>query len=334
MDNTSSEPLQPVTEIITALKPGNFASWFSGVLVCILFVLLAGIPGNLLTILAYSKCKELQTPTNLLICNQSVGDLFTCLSGLIFVVVLYTEAGQALVASHKYPCLVILALVTATLQSSVANILALSTERFIAVYFSLDYYNWVTDRNVKRSVAVIWTVVIAVNCLPLLGWNSWKSETPCVSFNMYSKIFYQGLFVFPNLICLLVCAAENFAIAFTALRKQRLVAVAVIAQNPQTEEANIKRRNQFKVTKMLLLVVGCFYAAWLPIIVFNTIVFSKPSSWEQNGAPRWFLITFEYSKVILGANTIVNPFIYGWKNLQFREAYYRLLGIKRTQNEP
>ncbi|ELU01694.1 hypothetical protein CAPTEDRAFT_133785 [Capitella teleta] len=336
MDNITSEPLQPVTEILTALKSWIFPSWYSGVIVCILVVLAAGIPGNLFTILAYFKCQQLRNPTNLLICNQSVGDLFTCLSGYLFAVLVYTEVGQALAASHKYLCLVSLGLTVATLQSSIANILALSTDRFIAVYFSFEYYNWVTDRNVKIAVVTIWTVVISIFCLPLFGWNTWKPEAPCVSVNMYSKTFFQGLFIIPNLLGLLVCAVENFAIAFTSIRKQRSIApmAVVVSEEQQTEEGNAKSKNQFKVTKMLLLVVGCFYAAWLPFILLNTLIFSMPTAWEKNGVPKWILIAFEYSKAFLGFNPIINPFIYGWRNVLFRKTYYKLLGIKIYQNEP
>ncbi|ELU12776.1 hypothetical protein CAPTEDRAFT_192604 [Capitella teleta] len=128
----------------------------------------------------------------------------------------------------------------------------------------------------------------------------------------------------------------NHIIALMAVRKQRSIAAAVVVQNgdQQTEDANIRSGNQFKVTKMLLLVSGCFYAAWLPWIALNSLFFSLPSSWKKHGVPRGVLVAFEYSKPLVAANTIVNPFIYGWKNLLFRDAYYKLLGIKRNPNEP
>ncbi|ELU08676.1 hypothetical protein CAPTEDRAFT_187631, partial [Capitella teleta] len=200
----------------------------------------------------------------------------------------------------------------------------------------LYYYNWVTDRNVKIAVVAIWTVVISINCLPIFGWTTWKPGVPCMTVNVYPQIFFQVLFIIPSMGCLLVCALGNFAIAFMAIRRQRTIAATAIASsaNQQTEEAKIKSGKEFKVTKMLLLVVGCFYICWLPWIILNSVFFSSPSSWKTAGAPKEILIAYEYSKAILVANTIFNPFIYGWKNKLFRDAYYKLLGIRRTEIGP
>ncbi|ELT94936.1 hypothetical protein CAPTEDRAFT_143381 [Capitella teleta] len=340
MDNTVFEP-QSVTysaslgdTVTTALKPKFFHSWTTGLFVCCLIVLAAGIPGNLLTILAYFKNQQLHNPTNILICNQSIGDFFTCVTGPLFAILNYTKVGQALASSHKYLCLVSLALVNTVVQSSITNILALSTERFIAVYFSLRYYNWVTETNVKRAVVAIWTVVILINWIPLFFWNVWMpGGMPCMPVIVLPEIFHI-YFTIPSMTCLLICAVENMAIAFRAVRKQRsIIAVAVQNVDQQPGEANTKSRDQFKVTKIMLLVVGCFFAAWLPWIVLVSILYRLPPSWEKYGIPTWVLVAFDYSKVFLAANTIANPFIYGWKNLLFRDAYYKLLGIKRNPNE-
>ncbi|ELU12753.1 hypothetical protein CAPTEDRAFT_192576 [Capitella teleta] len=338
MDNSTAEP-QSFTihtasddTAIEALKPLVFHSWYTGVLVSGLVILAAGALGNLITTLAYFKYEQLHSPTNILICSQSLGDLFTCVTGLLYAILSYTKVGQAMGSSHKYLCLVSIVITLMSLQSSIINILALSTERFIAVYFSYRYYNWVTETNAKRAVVVIWTVVICINGISIFAWNTWTPGLPCQTVNVYPQIFFQGYFIIPSLICMLICAIENSFIALMAVRKQRSIAAAVVVQNgdQQIEDANIRSGNQFKVTKMLLLVSGCFYAAWLPWIALNSLFFSLPSSWKKHGVHRGVLVAFEYSKPLVAANTIVNPFIYGWKNLLFRDAYYKLLGIKRN----
>ncbi|ELU12501.1 hypothetical protein CAPTEDRAFT_214828 [Capitella teleta] len=216
MDNATLDP-EAITSLVSlaSAERAPYYSWYTGVMICGLVVLMAGIPGNLLTILAYFKYDQLHGPTNLLICSQSIGDLFTCLTGPIFAVLNYTVDGQALASSHKYLCLAGLGMVLAALQSSIFHILALGIERFIAVYFSLYYYNWVTDRNVKIAVVAIWTVVISINCLPIFGWTTWKPGVPCMTVNVYPQIFFQVLFIIPSMGCLLVCALGNFAIALT-----------------------------------------------------------------------------------------------------------------------
>ncbi|ELU01931.1 hypothetical protein CAPTEDRAFT_204269 [Capitella teleta] len=332
MDSTTFEPTLDANTLAPA-KLSDYHDWNTGVLVCGIAVLMAGIPGNLLTILAFFKYKQLHSPTNILICSQSIGDLFTCLTGPLFAVWNYTEIGQALASSNKYLCLSSLTLLMLALQSSVVNILALSTERFIAVYFSLRYYQWVTDATVKRVVVIIWIVVITINFLPLFGWELWKPGVTCMTFNIYPRIYFQAFFIMPTLICLLVCAVVNFAIALEAIKRQRSIVAVVVMENAANEEANAKSRNQFKVTKMLLLVVGCFFTTWLPYIIFNCISYSLPSPWKIHGAPDWFAIPSELSKTMLVVNSIVNPFIYGWKNVLFRDAYYKLLRVRKTPTD-
>ncbi|ELT95600.1 hypothetical protein CAPTEDRAFT_210525 [Capitella teleta] len=332
MDNITSEPETASNSQFTGMqKPVIFYSWYHGILGTMLIILMAGIPGNVLTILAYFKEGQLRSPTNLLICSQSIGDLFTCLVGPLFTVLIYTEIGLALTSSHKYLCVTSLALVMTSLQSSVMNIIALCSERFIAVFFSLRYYDWVTDVTVKGAVVTIWTMVILINCLPLFGLNKWKPGIVCKPEEVHPKIYFQGLVTIPIMFCLMICAMQNIAIAVMAVRKQRSISpqVSIPDEEQQADEAKIKSRNQFKVTKMLLLVVGCFYTTWLPWIVCNSIYFSLPSSWRNNGVPEWFSFLNECSALLLSTYPIVNPFIYGWKNLLFRDAYYKLLGIKR-----
>ncbi|ELU14113.1 hypothetical protein CAPTEDRAFT_189844 [Capitella teleta] len=181
MDNSTFEPLN-VTDAAVIGETVVYRSWYQGVLACDLVILAAGIPGNLLTILAYFKYKQLQSPTNLLICSQSIGDLFTCLTGPIFAVLNYTEVGQALASSNKYLCL--------------------------------------------------------------------------------------------------------FHYKHSGVRHREVIAASV----------------QFA------------------------------ASLERKWDPKWVLVANEYSKAVLVANTLVNPFIYGWKNKPFRDAYNKLLGIRKTSN--
>ncbi|ELU16525.1 hypothetical protein CAPTEDRAFT_90101 [Capitella teleta] len=297
-------------------------------------MLTAGVPGNILTIVAYCKCEHLQSPTNLLICNQSIGDLFTCITGPLFVILNYTQAGLVLTSSHRYLCLICLASLLISLESSIFNILALSTERFIAVYIPYHYYSWVTVTRTKRVVISIWSVVVITNCLPIMGWENWTPGVPCMTIYVYPKIFFQFVFVIPCLVCLGACAIENVLIAIMAVKKQRSIAPALPVNHDQLqEEAARKIKRQFKVTKMLLMVVGVFYITWVPYLVLNSILYSMPTSWKDRGVPEWVVILNELCKPLVVVNTITNPFIYGYKNQTFRDAYYKVLGIRNTQIE-
>ncbi|ELT94471.1 hypothetical protein CAPTEDRAFT_213487 [Capitella teleta] len=317
-----------------APRSAIFRPWFTALMVTGLLMSAAGVPGNLLTIVAYLKHAQLRNPTNLLICSQTIGDLLTCLTGPIFFVLNYSEAGLVLASSYKYLCLIGLGTLMLSLQSSILNILALSTERFIAVFSPYDYYSWITETKVKIAVAVIWSSVLVINFLPFFGWDTWSADGYCMATRVYSPIFSQFIYLLPCAICLLISAVQNILIGGMAAKKQRSVVPVAAQGNQESADDGAARKSQFKVTKMLLQVVGVFYISWMPQIITNVLLINPPKSWRQNGIPEWYYFMNEWAKPAMMINTIANPFIYAFKNVHYRTAYFKILGIKNNEVEP
>ena len=139
----SIEPIPPTI---------NYKDWYLGVFFWVYLAIIAGIPSNILVLVAYIKFPSLDTPTNLLICNQSVADLLFCLTTMMFVWFNYTVMGLKYASYHKYACLIMLFTVAVSLWSSVINLLALSVERFLAIAFPYHYLRWVSPMTVKNSI--------------------------------------------------------------------------------------------------------------------------------------------------------------------------------------
>lgn len=318
--------LMPVVTGFSLYRP-----WYPIKVSIDIIVMIASIPLNALTVIAYIKFPELRNPTNFLICTQSAGDLFTTFTAPYALMLGYTRFGLNTIGKMKYPCLCGLSISLMALLNSFINMLVLSVERFIAVYFPFKYFIWVTDQSVKIVIAVVCSIVFIINILPLFGWNEWKQSMNCFTSLVYSKIFFQYLFLIPCVIILLMTALVNIAISVLALRKRN----SITPMENSAEGGNSKsttpfrQTTQYKVTKMLLMVVGFFYLSLLPYLVINTLYFAQPKSWKLYGLPKWFPLASDFTKSLLLLNALANSVIYAFQNRQFRNAYFKILGITR-----
>ena len=120
------------------------------------------LPGNVLVVIAFIKKPSLRTPTNTFILNQSVADLLSALTAVIFVVMNYTYAGLSYILQSKAACLTSLWLVMFSLSASLINIFALSLERFVAVFFPYKYIDVVTPKAAWIVNCVVWIVVLVM----------------------------------------------------------------------------------------------------------------------------------------------------------------------------
>ena len=317
MDSTWTEAYgetELVWQTVVAAK-----SWYPFIIVLMYVVIVGAIPGNVLTILAFIKYPALRTPTNYLICNQSCADLLFVVTSQLFIWFNYTSAGLAFIGQHKYACVMSLWCALGPMLLSLVNMFLLSSERLLAVVWSLRYFSWVTERSVCLAIGVSWCLVILINSLPLLGWNVWQFGHNCMTMEVYPSIYYLFLYMLPSLLMLILTAVFNIIIAIIAAAKNRIAPVSQDSACAKSSQAA-----SYKITRMLLTVVGVFYLSWMPYLVM-TVVYFLAKAWKTQSPPEWFLLLHEVSKSLLGLNGICNPFIYARKNIKFRIAYRRLL---------
>ena len=214
--------------------------------------------------------------------------------------------------------------------------MAVSSERLISIAFSYQYFTWVTDASVKKLIIVLWTVILAIASLPLLGWNMWQPGGKCMTMQVYHFQYFLYFFALPILISLSLTALCNITICLIAIQKRRVAPQQIIVSNNVTNGDNSNgttnhsstASKQFKITKMMLMVVGVFYISWLPYLMLTILYFTPPQSWMKHGVPEWVLAVHEVSKGLLLFNAAINPVIYAWKNSKFRNAFSKLLGHK------
>ncbi|KAF7649652.1 hypothetical protein LDENG_00138090, partial [Lucifuga dentata] len=116
---------------------------------------LAGVAGNVMTILVVSKYRDMRTTTNLYLCSMAVSDLFIflCMPLDLYRMWRYRpwRFGDALCKLFQFVS-------ESCTYSTILNITALSVERYLAICFPLRAKALVTKRRVRALILLLWTV--------------------------------------------------------------------------------------------------------------------------------------------------------------------------------
>ena len=317
--------------------------WYIAIILLAYLVIVVAVPGNILTLISYYKFESLKTSTNFLIANQSLTDALLGFAAQSFIWANYTQWGLNISSTYKYACLITLACINASLIASILNIFSLTIERLCAVLFPLRYYQWMTEAVTKKMVIAIWAYVALFTLPPLLGWNTWIPGRKCMSILALDTYYFIFLFILPSACALALCVIGNTIIAVVAFKKSKvepanIQPVGVLSVSSQIQPSDVDATTgppdnavkSYKITKMLLTVVGIFCLCLLPWIIITLILFKPPEGWKVRGPPEYILILHELSKVMLLVNTAANPFIYAWRNAQYRKAFQRLLRFKHN----
>lgn len=297
----------------------DLRSHFTVIIALFHVVVTSGIPGNLLVFLAYIKFHALRSPTTLVILNQSVADLLTCIIITPYTWFNFTHSGADFIGQQKYLCLLFLFCGTVVVVSSAFNVFVLSMERFIAIVMPFRYYEWVTMKSAKISLAILWSIVVISTCPPLLGWNSFKSGSGCSPARVYAEDYVTYMFFIPNMTLSIVTAIINVIIGVTALKiKKRISDENVIIEGDKKQPS----KSDFKIMKMFMMVTGAFYATWLPYTALFLVFYTSPSWLRPN--IKLLVVLFDVAKVLVFANPAINSFVYASKNRSIRESIIKL----------
>ena len=299
-------------------------AWHPAMIAIFHLLAISGIPGNLVVIIAYIKWPVLRTSTStLVVVNQCVADLLACMVVMPIPWFNFTAEGSAFIGKHKTLCLLSLFAGSTTVVCSSFNIFVISVERFICVVMPYRYYQWVSIQSVKKWLAVLWTVVFLSTCPPLLGWHNFHYGAGCSPATVYPKSYSAAFFLIPNLVLAILSSLLNVIICAVAYRMRNQIADEMVAQNGEDQHRNVTKAD-LKIMKMFRLVVGAYFATWLPFTVIFLILSTQPA-WLKRGVPEWLFLLYDIARVLVVVNPAVNSAIYAFKNKDIREALLKML---------
>jgi hypothetical protein len=307
METSTSDPVSDPVE-------RAFEEWRTGIFAWTLIVVVFGIPTNSLLLHAYHKHPELLSPTHLLILNQGITDLLSCLVVPFYAYMNYTASGIRVMSDEKLVCLVGLFSIMLTMWSSVFNLLLLSIDRLTTIQFPYHYARLVNEPRVKVVIFMLWTSMVTLLMIPMFGLNTWRPNGQCIASSVLPEAYFMNVFLFLTFLVLILVALINLAICGIVIRKRRVLPSG--AEPPEPGQ-----KSQYKLTKMLLIVVGVFYLCWLPYVLTSATPLLLTT------VPSWLPMLVECAKAPVVVNGAVNPLIFAWKNAALRKVFKKTLGI-------
>uniref|UniRef100_X2ALK6 G-protein coupled receptors family 1 profile domain-containing protein n=1 Tax=Capitella teleta TaxID=283909 RepID=X2ALK6_CAPTE len=289
--------------------------WYNTLLIWNAISALLVVATNLLPLIAYVRTKELQTPTNRLICNQSLSDVLSALASQPFAWIGYSQSGIMASKVNKWVCLWGIFSIRVSQLAALVGVLLLTLERSVAIFSPFNYYVFITDKVVRWMIGCAWMFAVVVTILPLLNWNLWSPGMRCFTVYVFPRIYNVFIYVSFFLV-FTTCAILMVGIAVVAIKKNRV-----------DDSNSAARIGHIKVMKMLMKVVGIFFLTRVPYTAMTFVWLSVPSG-EREQMPNWFLEWHDYTKVLMYGNSICNPLIYAHSNSQFRNAFKRILRLQ------
>ncbi|XP_012676703.1 growth hormone secretagogue receptor type 1 [Clupea harengus] len=289
---------------------------------------LVGVTGNLMTIIVFTKYKDMRTTTNMYLSSMAFSDLliFMCMPLDLYRIWRYRpwNFGDQLCKLFQFVS-------ESCTYSTILHITALSVERYFAICFPLKAKVVVTRGRVKCVIVVLWLVaccsagpifvIVGVKHIngtdPLETNECTITEYAIRSGLLTMMVWVSGVFFFLPVLCLTVLYS---LIGRRLWRRKR---------NPFAHNISNRDKTNKQSVKMLVVVVMAFVLCWLP---FHVGRYLSSKSSEAN-SPLISQIS-EYcsliSFVLFYLSAAINPILYNIMSNKYRIAACKLFGMKHS----
>ncbi|KAL6097139.1 adora2a [Pungitius sinensis] len=298
-----------------------------------LVIAFLSVAGNVLVCWAVCLNSNLQSITNFFVVSLAVADIAVGLLAIPFAITISTGF-----CADFFGCLFIACFVLILTQSSIFSLLAIAVDRYIAIKDPLRYNSLVTGLRAKCVITLCWVLSVGIGLTPMLGWNRGRNSTAAAR----SKICPEGLteclfeevvtmdyMVYFNFFgCVLVPLALMLVIytnIFMAARRQLRLMGSKGLHAPSPGESASPRsprstlQKEVHAAKSLAIIVGLFALCWLPLHIINCF------NYLCRNCGRAHIWVMNIAIILSHANSVVNPFIYAFHILEFRQTFWRIL---------
>ena len=301
---------------LTQVSPQSMGLGLTSIIIVSLqlAVMILVLSGNSLVIFTYKTFPHLQTVTGKFIVNLALADFVLGLSLPFQVMFFFIKSmeGVEVVCMLRYQTVIF------TSMTSLMSLLCAVFDRCVAIFAPLRYHAVMSDKLAYLMITFSWMYALLISSFPLFGLNMWTTETSCIYELVMTR--YYRIVVSSHFIVLSVFMFSCYTVIYlVAWQHRRRIAV---------ELANIncsKLQYDAKMAQVMACVMLSFALCWLPFCILQlmqVVNFTTDKAIAANFA------------VFIGViNSAVNPFIYAWKNCQYRRAFKKILGCHRNQNQ-
>ncbi|XP_078349571.1 adenosine receptor A2a-like [Oculina patagonica] len=236
--------------------------------------------------------------TSLFLVSLSVADFLLCAVYQPLLVIRFNHPDQ----TQSY-LLSMLFFGKLLMTASLNGLLAVSFDRFVAIYLPFKYITWMNETNVARLILISWVVALAVGILNLSDNFGVKAFS-----HLYTTI-------------VIVVVPILYGVIYKEARKQTQ---RIINQStPTTKDFPNRHHLTDRAIKGVGLVLVTTLLCWLPMILFPAFSETLKSDEDILRAVLWCLTAS-------CVNSCVNPFIYFYKFSKFRRNVRKLFQKTRS----
>ena len=206
-------------------------------------------------------------------------------------------------------------------MASLAHVLAVNGERYMAIVFPLKYKELISATRIKLILLAIWLVTLA----------------EAIGFTYANKLGYQCLleatirpglaFAIPVLtiaVPLVAVVAIYIHIVIVVVRKLRFM-----AKSSNVDEVALAR-SQRKMFVTVTAILVAWIVCWLPLMcVFLTITGAQAFDIELDLGQ--FVSMYYYVEVMSYGNSLLNPILYFLTSADFRKAGLLMFKCKSSE---
>ena len=272
----------------------------------------AAIAGNTLVLIAIYRSPHLRVVSNFFLASLAMADLFV---GLVIDPVLIAKTVKNVNSFDKNPLAI--AAVVLSIQSvtaTVYNLSVVSIDRYFAITVVFRYTEIITPRRCALTIAAVWVLSIFFGFsrffvtddkdLPVL-WSAASVVTFIIPFCVIAFCYYK-----------------IFRVAKTQSRR-------IVAANTLSSQQWRQSKRDRKAAYTVAIIIGIFLAFFFPNLVLSSL---QNSTTDECYKQRLDYYYFWFTILNFGGSAL-NPWIYGLRNRDFRNAFRKMLGFRSTHSQ-
>lgn len=294
------------------LQHDEYISTLNKVLLTLMIIIflvnfLVGIIGNSLVLISVMVHKHMKNTTNILIFNLAIADF-------VFILICVPTSAFNL-GENNWPfgdtgCRIVQYTTNVTLLASVAFLILMSLDRYLAIVKPISSLNYRNYRNTIRIVLLVWFLILIVSLPTLDSFVEYQysagnqTKTRCLLkyyIDESQKAHIRTYYII------------EFTLAFALPLITILLIYGLVVINLCTHNGQQVSKRKKRVTCMVIIVVLCFMLCWGPVqlLIFCFHILGLPKN-------SYTLIAFLFFYGLGNLNSCLNPIIYGYTNKDFK----------------
>ncbi|XP_065564424.1 dopamine receptor 1-like isoform X2 [Artemia franciscana] len=299
------------------------------------FLIFLSVAGNILVCVAVATDRSLRKIGNLFIVSLAVSDLLV--AGLVMVFAVPNDLTGYWIFGSQF-CDTWIAFDVMGCTASILNLCAISLDRYIHIKDPLRYCQWMTKRVICVSIASIWILAGLISFLPISldlhrpPNNKLKiggDVIPYCALDLTPTYAVVSSCISFYLPCLVMLGIYSRLYYYAKMHVEQIKAQTrpVVLGLLEGEEEQVINQSypvsDHKAAKTVGIIMGVFLVCWVPFFCINIV-----TAFCKTCIPE---LAFKVLTWLGYSNSAFNPIIYSIFNLEFREAFQKILSDRCTK---